>query len=97
MKALSAISSLSLLLVQTQAARWKAGAPQQLTSARLYLDIARSGYLFHGSSGDMVIEINGIHFVKSCHNISPCFPTKGDKNQLVWYKHLQTLNDTNIC
>ena len=42
------ISSLSLLLVQTQAARWKAAAPQQLTGAYLYLDIAKSGNLFHG-------------------------------------------------
>ena len=41
------ISSLSLLLVQTQAARWKATTPEQLTSAHLYLDIAKSGYLFH--------------------------------------------------
>ena len=34
------ISSLSLLLVQTQAARWKAATPEQLTGAHLYLDIA---------------------------------------------------------
>ena len=40
-QALSApISSLSLLLVQTQAARWKAASPDQLTGAHLYLDIA---------------------------------------------------------
>ena len=31
---------LSLLLVQTQAARWKAATPDQLTGAHLYLDIA---------------------------------------------------------
>ena len=50
MEALSApISSLSLLLVQTQAARWKATA--QKTGAHLYLDIDKSGYLFHGFSG----------------------------------------------
>ena len=35
------ISSLSLLLVQTQAARWKAATPEQLTGAHLYLDIAQ--------------------------------------------------------
>ena len=47
-QALSApICSLSLLLVQTQAARWKAATPEQLTGAHLYLDIAKSGYLFH--------------------------------------------------
>ena len=41
-QALSApISSLSLLLVQTQAARWKAATPDQLTGAHLYLDIAK--------------------------------------------------------
>ena len=34
------ISSLSLLLVQTQAARWKAATPDQPTGAHLYLDIA---------------------------------------------------------
>ena len=40
-QALSApISSLSLLLVQTQAARWKAATPDQLTHAHLYLNIA---------------------------------------------------------
>ena len=38
-QALSApISSLSLLLVQTQAARWKAATPEQLTCAHLYID-----------------------------------------------------------
>ena len=47
------ISSLSLLFVQTQTARWKAAAPEQLTDAHLYLDIAKSGYLFHGYSGGM--------------------------------------------
>ena len=41
------ISYLSLLLVQTQAAGWKAATPEQLTGAHLYLDIAMSGYLFH--------------------------------------------------
>ena len=41
------ISSLSLMLVQTQAARWKAATAEQLTGAHLYLDIAKSGYLFH--------------------------------------------------
>ena len=35
------ISSLSLLLVQTQVARWKAAGPEQLTSAHLYIDIAK--------------------------------------------------------
>ena len=41
--------SLSLLLVQTQAARWKAAVPEQLTRGHLYL--AKSGYLFHGYPG----------------------------------------------
>ena len=41
-QALSApISSQSLLHVQTQAARWKAAAPEQLSGAHLYLDIVR--------------------------------------------------------
>ena len=31
------ISSLSLLHVQTQAARWKAATPEQLTGAHLYI------------------------------------------------------------
>ena len=47
------ISSLSPLFVQTQAARWKVASPEQLTGAHLYLDIARSGNLFHGYSGGM--------------------------------------------
>ena len=54
MQALSApISSLYLRLVQTQTARWKAAAPEQLTGAYLYLERAKSGYLFHGFSGGM--------------------------------------------
>ena len=47
------ISSLSLLLVQTQAERCKAVTTEQLASAHLYLDIAKSGYLFQGFSGGM--------------------------------------------
>ena len=34
-------------------ARWKSAAPEQLTGAHLYLDIAKLGYLFHGYSGGM--------------------------------------------
>ena len=49
------ISSWSLLLVQTQVARWKAAAQEQLTGAHLYLDIAKSGYLCHGFSCGMCI------------------------------------------
>ena len=30
-------------------------APEQLTGAHLYLDIAKSGYLFHGYSDGMLI------------------------------------------
>ena len=52
----SPISSLSLLLVQTQVARWKAAAPEQLTGAHLYLDIDKSGYFFHGYSGVVLLE-----------------------------------------
>ena len=44
---------LSLLLVQTRAARWKAAGPEQLTGAHLYLDIAKSGYLLRGYSGGL--------------------------------------------
>ena len=47
------ISSLSLPLVQTQAVRWKAAAPKQLTGGHLYVDIAKSGYIFHGFSCGM--------------------------------------------
>ena len=53
-QALSApISSLSLLLVQTQAAIWRAAVPEQLTCAHLYPDIAKPGYFFHGYSSGM--------------------------------------------
>ena len=41
------ISSLSQLLVQTQVASWKAASTEQLTGGHLYLDIAKSGFLFH--------------------------------------------------
>ena len=55
-QALSApISSLSLLLVQTQAAKWKAATPEQLTGAHLYLDITESGYLFHAVGNVMML------------------------------------------
>ena len=50
---ISSVSLLLLLLVQTQAAKWKAAAPEQLTCAHLYIDIAKSGSLFHGYSGGM--------------------------------------------
>ena len=43
-------------LVQTQVARWKAAATEQLTGAHLYLDIAKSGYLFHGFSSGMGLK-----------------------------------------
>ena len=52
--ALSApISSLSLLLVQSQVARSKAASSEQLTGAHFYLDIAKSCHFLHGSSGGM--------------------------------------------
>ena len=51
------ISSLSLLLVQTQAAKWKVATPEQLTSAKLYLDIAKSGYLFHAVGNVMLMNL----------------------------------------
>ena len=46
------INPLSLLLVQTQAARWKAAGPEQLTGVPR--DVAKSGYLLHGFSGGMI-------------------------------------------
>ena len=50
-------SSLSVLLVQTQAARLKAATPEQLNGAHLYLDIAKSGYIFHAVGNVMVFDI----------------------------------------
>ena len=47
------ISSLSVLLVHTQAARWKAATPEQLTGAKLYLD--KSDFLFHAFANVMII------------------------------------------
>ena len=52
------ISSYQLLITAActnTAARWKADAPEQLTGAHLYLDIAKSGYLFHGYAGGMKV------------------------------------------
>ena len=43
------------LLVQTQAARWKAATPEQLTGAHFYLDMAKSGYLFYAVGNVMAI------------------------------------------
>ena len=57
------ISSLSLLLVQTQEARWKASTLGQLTGAHLYLDIAKSGYFFHGYSGGIGNELTRWYLV----------------------------------
>ena len=54
-QALSApISSLS----QTEAARWNAVAPEQLTGAHLYQNIAKSGYLYHSHSGGMASQFH---------------------------------------
>ena len=62
-QALSApISSLSLLLVQTQEARWKAATPEQPTGAHLYLVIAKSGYLFH-AFGNVMSQLNVCFFL----------------------------------
>ena len=62
-QALSApISPLSLLLVQTQAARWKAAGPEQLTGAHLYIDIAKSGYLCHAVGNVMRIATKHKHW-----------------------------------
>ena len=47
------IGSLSLALVQTLVARWKAVNSEQLPGAHLYIDMANSGYLHHGDSGGM--------------------------------------------
>ena len=47
------ISSFQLLSTPTRTAIWKAAAPEQVTGAHLYLDIAKSGYPFHGYSGGM--------------------------------------------
>ena len=52
-----------MLPVQTQAATWKAATPQQLTGAHLYLDIAKSGYLFQGFSGGMCIIMSHMLYV----------------------------------
>ena len=49
-----------MLLVQTQAARSKAATTEQLTGAHLYLDIAKSGYHFHGFSGGMSLKCDAL-------------------------------------
>ena len=60
------ISSLSLLLLQTQAARWKASVPEQLTGAHMYLKIGKSDYPFHGySSGTCRVFCSDLNV--SCH------------------------------
>ena len=49
-----------MLLVQTQAARWKPATPEQLNGAHLYLDIAKSGYLFHAVGNVMTGSVQVI-------------------------------------
>ena len=49
------ISSLSLLLVQTQVARWKAATPEQLTDVHLYIDTDKFGFFFH-AVGNVMYE-----------------------------------------
>ena len=61
------ISSLSLLLVQTQAARWKAATSEQLTGAHLYQDIAKSGYLFHEVGNVMCLRVGVTAAMISVH------------------------------
>ena len=46
-------------------------APEQLTGAHLYLDIAKSGYLFHGFSGGKFHKLE--HALKS--NLMQCAET----------------------
>ena len=65
--ALSISWALSLLLVQTQAARWKAATPEQLTGAHLYLDIAKSGYLFHAVGNVMHIHMSDMKCIWNKH------------------------------
>ena len=57
---------LSLLLVQTQVARWKAATPEQLTSAHLYIDIVKSGYLFHVVGNVIVWKYVSIRVSRFC-------------------------------
>ena len=64
------ISSLLLLLVQTQAARWKATTPEQLTDAHLYLDLAKSGYVFH-AIGNVMLMTQITDAYMHCINLSP--------------------------
>ena len=64
-----------MLRVQTQATKRKAVAPEQLIGAHLYLDIARSGYLFHGySAGIMLYARSHIFIALVNHNVSPNGP-----------------------
>ena len=50
------ISSYQLLITAAftnTGSRMKGSRPEQLVGAHLYLDISKSGYLFHGISGGM--------------------------------------------
>ena len=61
-QALSApISSLSLLLVQTQVARWKAATLEQLTGTHLCIDISKSGYLCHAVGNVIKLKVEFVH------------------------------------
>ena len=52
-----------------QMTRWKPATLEQLTGAHLYLDIAKSGYLFHAVGNVMVTEPSRMKSVRTegCH------------------------------
>ena len=57
------ISSYQLLITAActnTGGRWKAATPKHLTGAHLYLDIAKSGYLFH-EVGNVMCNVSSLH------------------------------------
>ena len=65
------ISSLSPVLVQNLAARWKAAEPVWLISAHLYLDLPNTVYLLHNGSGGIETIYHDNNFLKNTHNAHP--------------------------
>ena len=63
------ISSYQLLVIAACTdTRWKAAPTEQLTGAHLYLDIAKSGYLFHGFAGGMTLPVSVIHLSNTTYS-----------------------------
>ena len=85
------ISSLSLLLVQTQAARWKAVGPEQLTGAHLEIDITKVrltlSWVFQWYQvGSKLLRLIRYYYRPQSVKILGLYGIKSDK--IEWFKYI---------